>query len=101
MTFKIYKPSKSAMQSGRSSSKKWIAEYISNISTSKDKLMGWTSSNDTNKQIKLFFENKENAINWAKNNNVQFIVYEPDERKITPKSYASNFDYKKKEPWTH
>ena len=101
MTVKIYKPSKTAMQSGRGQTKQWVAEYVSDVSTTKDTLMGWTSSSDTKSQIKLFFETKEQAIIWAINNNYQFFVEEPQIRKIKPKSYSANFDINRKEPWTH
>ncbi len=101
MTIKIYKPSKSSMQSGLGNSKKWLAEYIQEKDKIKDTLMGWNSSLDTKEQIKMFFDTKEQAIEWAKKNNEQFIVIEPKERKIKPKNYASNFDMNRKEPWTH
>ena len=101
MTIKIYKPAKTAMQSGNKNTKKWLAEFISDIDTRKDTLMGWNSSLDTQSQIKIFFDTKEQAIEWSKKNNEQFIVIEPKERKIKPKNYASNFDMNRKEPWTH
>ena len=101
MTLKIYKPSKTAMQSGLGKTKRWLAEYISDVTTTKDTLMGWTSSSDARSQIKLFFDTKEQAIEWAINNNYQFYLEEPQKRIIKPKSYASNFDFNRKEPWTH
>ena len=101
MTIKIYKPSKTAMQSGIGNTKKWLAEYISDVDNVKDSLMGWNSSFDTQSQIKVFFDNKEQAIAWAKKNNYQFFVEEPKVKKIKPKSYMSNFDLNRKEPWTH
>jgi len=101
MTIKIYKPSKSSMQSALGNTKQWLAEYIHEKDKIKDTLMGWNSSLDTKEQIKIFFETKEQAIEWAKKNNEQFIVIEPKERKIKPKNYASNFDMNRKEPWTH
>ena len=101
MTIKIYKPSKSSTQSGLGKTKQWLAEYISEKDKTKDSLMGWNSSLDTKEQIKIFFETKEQAIEWAKKNNEQYIVIEPKERKIKPKNYASNFDISRKEPWTH
>jgi hypothetical protein len=101
MTIKIYKPSKTAMQSGLGKTKKWLAEYISNEETIKDNLMGWNSSSDTKSQIKVFFDSKEQAIEWAKNNNYQYFVEEPKVRKFKIKSYASNFDINRKESWTH
>ena len=101
MTIKIYKPSKTAMQSGIGKTKKWLAEYISDVDNVKDSLMGWNSSFDTKSQIKIFFENKDQAIAWAKKNNYQFFVEEPKIKKIKPKSYASNFGIDRIEPWTH
>ena len=101
MTIKIFKPSKTAMQSGKGKTKRWLAIYISDKDNIKDSLMGWNSSLDTQSQIKVFFETKEQAIYWAKENNFQFYVEEPKHKKIKPKSYASNFDTNRKEPWTH
>ena len=101
MTIKIYIPAKTAMQSGKGKSKKWLAEYISESEQTKDTLMGWNSSLDTKSQIKIFFDTKEQAIDWAVNNNYQYFVVDPKKRKIKPKNYASNFDINRKESWTH
>jgi len=101
MIIKIYKPSKTAMQSGLGKTKLWLAEYISETDGGKDSLMGWNSSLDTENQIKVFFETKNQAIEWAKNKNYQFFVQEPKVKVMKLKSYSSNFDYNKKEPWTH
>jgi len=101
MTIKIYKPSKSSMQSGQRNTKKWLAEYISDTKQIKDTLMGWNSSLDTKSQIKVFFDTKKQAIEWAQNNNYQYFVENQKKRKIKPKSYASNFDINRKESWTH
>ena len=101
MVLKIFKPTKTAMQSGRGKTKSWIAEYISNEPNEKDSLMGWNSSKDTKSQIKIFFDSKEKAIEWAKNNNFQYEVFEPKNRKVIPKNYSDNFAFNRKEPWTH
>ena len=101
MTIKIYKPAKTAMQSGLRKTKKWLAEYISDVDIVKDTLMGWNSSLDTQSQIKVFFNTKKQAVSWAKKNNYQYFIDEPKIKKIKPKSYSSNFDVKRKEPWTH
>lgn len=101
MTIKIYKPSKTAMQSGLGNTRKWLAEYISDIETKKDTLMGWNSSLDTKTQIKIFFDTKDLAIDWAQKNNYQYFVEEPKVKKVKLKSYASNFDTNRKESWTH
>ena len=101
MKIKIFKPSKTAMQSGLGKTKLWLAEYISETDGGKDSLMGWNSSLDTENQIRIFFETKKQAIEWAKSKNYQFFVQEPKVKIIKPKSYSSNFDYNKKESWTH
>ena len=66
MTIKIYKPTKSAMQSGLGNTKLWLAEYVNEQDKTKDLLMGWNSSLDTKEQIKMFFDTKEQAVEWAK-----------------------------------
>ena len=87
---KIYKPSKTAMQSGIKKFEKWIIEFITK-DPGKNPLMGWESSSDTNSEINLEFKSKDLAINYAKKNNIDFEVIEPQKRKLTKKSYADNF----------
>ncbi len=87
---KIYKPSKTAMQSGYRKSKNWILEFDT-LDTKINPLMGWESSLDTMSEIKLEFSTKEQAINYAKKNNIDYYVLEPKKRKIILKSYSDNF----------
>ena len=87
---KIYKPSKTAMQSGLKKFDKWIIEYITD-DPGINPLMGWESSTDTYGELKLEFSTKELAIEYAKKNNIDFEVIKPNKRKITLKSYADNF----------
>ena len=87
---KIYKPSKNPMQSGVNNTDKWIIEFYTENSGT-NPLMGWESSTDTLGEIKLEFSTKELAINYAKNNNIDFDLIEPKLRKVVKKSYADNF----------
>ncbi len=87
---KIYKPSKTAMQSGTKKYDKWIIEYITE-KPGINPLMGWESSTDTLTELKLEFSTKELAIEYAKKNKINFEIIEPNIRKITKKSYADNF----------
>ena len=87
---KIYKPSKTAMQSGVKKYDKWIIEFITE-KPGINPLMGWESSSDTYSELKLEFKNKDLAIEYAKKNNIDFEVVEPKHRKINIKSYADNF----------
>ncbi len=87
---KIYKPSKTAMQSGLKKFDKWIIEFITE-DPGINPLMGWESSSDTYSELNLEFKSKDLAIEYAKKNNILFEVIEPQKRKITKKSYADNF----------
>ena len=87
---KIYKPSKTSMQSGLKKFEKWILEYITDDPTISP-LMGWESSTDTFSELKMDFTTKEKAIEYAKRNKIEFELIEPKERKITKKSYSDNF----------
>ncbi len=87
---KIYKPSKTAMQSGIKKFDKWIIEFITE-KPGINPLMGWESSTDTNSELKLEFSSKELAIEYAKKNKINFELIEPKIRKIVKKSYADNF----------
>ena len=87
---KIYKPTKSAMQSGKRNSKKWLLEFDT-LNTGVNPLTGWRSSNDTMSEIKLEFLTKEQAVDYAKNNNIEYYIVEPQKRKIIKKSYTDNF----------
>ena len=87
---KIYKPNKTAMQSGLGKINKWVLVFETKDPT-KNPLMGWESSSDTYTELKLEFTSKELAITYAKKNKIDFEVIEPTQRKIVQKSYADNF----------
>ena len=87
---KIYKPAKTAMQSGKRNTKNWLLEFDT-LNTGINPLTGWESSVDTMSEVKLEFSSMEEAINYAKKNNIDFYLVEPQKRKIIKKSYADNF----------
>ena len=87
---KIYKPNKTAMQSGLGKTDKWILEFETKDPTS-NPLMGWESSSDTFTELRLEFSSEELAINYAKKKKIDYEIIEPKKRKIVKKSYADNF----------
>ena len=87
---KIYKPTKTAMQSGDRNTKNWLLEFDT-LNTGINPLMGWETSNDTMSEVKLEFSTKEQAINFAKKNDIIYYIIEPQKRKIIKKSYSDNF----------
>ena len=87
---KIYKPSKTATQSGLKKFDKWIIEFITE-DPGKNPLMGWESSSDTYSELNLEFKTKELALDYAIKNNINYELIEPKKRKLLKKSYADNF----------
>tara|TARA_B100001741_G_scaffold270574_1_gene238190 strand:+ start:894 stop:1175 length:282 start_codon:yes stop_codon:yes gene_type:complete len=87
---KIYKPAKTSMQSGRAKTKKWLLRF-DDIKGGINPLMGWESSTNTMSEINLEFSSQEDAIKYAKKNNISYELIEPKERKVIKKSYANNF----------
>ena len=87
---KIYKPTKTAMQSGKRNTKNWLLEFDT-LDTGIDPLMGWQTSKDTMSEVKLEFISKDQAINYAKKNNIDYYIVEPQKRKTIKKSYSDNF----------
>jgi NADH dehydrogenase ubiquinone Fe-S protein 4 len=101
MVARIFKPAKTAMQSGTAKTKRWLLEYEPEVARQIDPLMGWTSSADMKSQIKLKFESKEAAIAYAEHNGITYRLFEPKERKRKPKAYSDNFKYGRIGQWTH
>ena len=87
---KIYKPTKTSMQSGVGKTKKWILEYIDE-STTINPLMGWESSTNTLSEIKLFFDTKDQAVEYANKKSIDFVIIENNQRSFVKKSYTDNF----------
>jgi NADH dehydrogenase (ubiquinone) Fe-S protein 4 len=87
---KIHKPTKTAMQSGKRNSESWLLEFDT-TNTGINPLTGWETSKDTMSEVRLEFSNKEQAINFAKKNKIDYYIIEPQDRKIIKKSYTDNF----------
>ena len=103
MRARIYKPAKTAMSSGTAKTHVWVLEYVNDSGREVDPLMGWTSSSDTQAQVRLQFETKEAALEYAADNDIDVSVQEPKTRKhnIRPGGYGDNFATNRRGAWTH
>ena len=101
MTARIFKPAKSAMQSGLARTKEWILQPEPAGAKTIDPLMGWSGSGDTGAQVDLSFDTREEAIAYAERNGIPYIVLEPQPRKAVRKAYADNFKFGRIGSWTH
>jgi hypothetical protein len=101
MSAKIYRPAKTAMQSGKAKTNVWVLEFDQETPRKIDPIMGYTSSGDTRQQLKLTFESQEQAEEYAKRNGVEYRVIAPKEQIRQVLSYTDNFRYSRTQPWTH
>lgn len=89
------------MQSGKARTKAWLLEFEPASPRRIDPLMGWTSSADMLSQVRIDFDTKEEAIAYAQKRNIAYDLFEPHKPVAKPKSYADNFRYDRKVPWSH
>jgi hypothetical protein len=101
MLARIFRPSKTAMQSGKGKSTEWVLEFEPSDARRPDPLMGWTLTADTEGQVRLSFETKQEAVRYADQHGIAFQVIDPHPAKRIIKAYADNFAFGRKVPWTH
>ena len=103
MRARIYKPARNAMTSGQAKTKDWVLDVVSSEAKDIDPLMGWTSSKDTEQQVRMRFPTKEAAIAYAEKHGIDAVVTEPHKRKqnIRPGGYGDNFATNRRQVWTH
>ncbi|MEX0752272.1 MAG: ETC complex I subunit [Xanthobacteraceae bacterium] len=101
MTARIYRPAKTAMQSGSAQTKEWILDYEPEEPRLVEPLMGWTSSGDMKQQLRLRFASKEEAIAYCEHHGIAYQVFEPKRPARRGIAYADNFAFGRREGWTH
>ena len=89
------------MQSGNARTRAWLLEFEPASPRRIDPLMGWTSSTDTLSQVRLEFDTRDEAIAYAQKHAITYDLFEPHDPARGPKSYADNFRYDRKVPWSH
>ena len=103
MRARIYQPARTAMQSGTAKAKGWVLEFTPSTAREVDPLMGWTSSSETQTQVRLRFDSREAAEAYAAEKHIACDVTEPKPRKpnIRLRGYGENFATDRKSVWTH
>ena len=101
MTARIYKPAKTAMQSGHAKTRELVLDYEPEEPRVVESLMGWTSSGDMKSQLRLRFATKEEAVAYAERHGIPYQVQEPKPAPRHGLSYADNFAFSRRGSWTH
>jgi hypothetical protein len=98
---RIYKPARTAMQSGTARTKAWVLEYEPEQPRVVEPLMGWTSSADMKQQVKLRFDSKEEAVAYCERHGIAYQVSDAKEPARRTIAYADNFAFTRRGLWTH
>jgi hypothetical protein len=101
MTARIYKPAKTAMQSGTAKTKRWALDYEPEQPRAVEPLMGWTSSGDMRQQLKLRFDSKEEAVAYCERNGIAYVVLPDNAPARRTMAYSDNFAFTRRGAWTH
>jgi len=101
MTARIYKPARTAMQSGTAKTKEWVLDYEPDQPRTVEPLMGWTSSGDMKQQLRLYFDTKDEAIAYCERNAIAYELFESTPHKRAQISYSDNFAFTRRGAWTH
>jgi len=101
MRARIYQPAKTAMQSGTAKTRKWVLEFDPQEPKRIDPLMGYTSSGDMLSQVRLTFDTREEAVDYADKHDIPYDIYAPKPRRPKLKAYADNFKFGRIGQWTH
>ena len=101
MAARIYKPAKTAMQSGRAKTKDWVLDYEPEEPRVIESLMGWTTSGDMKSQLRLTFDTKEEAVAYCQRHGIAYQLFEPKPAVRRGLSYADNFAFGRRGSWTH
>ncbi|MEL7183617.1 MAG: ETC complex I subunit [Pseudomonadota bacterium] len=103
MRARIFKPARTAMSSGTAKTKDWVLEFVAETPRELDPLTGWTSSRDTQAQVKLQFDSQAEAEEYARDHKIEYVVLRPQKRKanVRPGGYGENFATNRRGAWTH
>lgn len=101
MTARIYKPARTAMQSGMANTKDWVLDFEPEQPRQVEPLMGWTSSADMRQQLRLRFADREEAVAYCERHAIAYQVFDAKPAARRAMAYADNFAFSRRDPWTH
>jgi hypothetical protein len=101
MAARIYKPARTAMQSGTAKTREWVLDYEPEQPREIEPLMGWTSSGDMRQQVRLRFPTAEEAVAYAERHGIPYQVFDAKTSARRPIAYSDNFAFTRRGSWTH
>ncbi len=95
---RIYRPGRSAVQSGMAGTRHWVLEFEPSAKPEPEFLMGWTASADTQSQVRLTFPNRDAAVAFARRQGWRYTLLDP--RGAVPRAGGEADDTRRETPET-
>ena len=78
-------------QSGKANAGRWLLEFERSEAMRADPLTGWAGSSDTNPQVRITFDSKDEAIAYAERRGLQYHLVPAPPVTLKIQAYADNF----------
>ena len=101
MSVRIFQPARSATTSGQGKTKHWVLQFTPESPRPIDPLMGWTGQTDTSAQVRMTFDTREEAVEYARRHGLAYTVEDAQKRAHRPRGYGDNFSPDRRVPWSH
>lgn len=88
---RIVEEQRKTTQSGKAKAGRWTLEYERQEALRPDPLTGWAGSGDTNTQLRLSFESKDEALAYAKTKGLEVHLVPAAPIPLKIQAYADNF----------
>lgn len=88
----IYRPARSAMQSGEAETTKWQVDFDAQQKW-ENPMIGWASSDDPVQALRLRFDTAEQAESFCRKQGWDYQIAKEPVSRLEPRSYGDNFKY--------
>ena len=88
---RIVQEQRNTTQSGKAREGRWLLDYERTQPQRPDPLTGWSGSGDTDTQIRLSFDTKEEALAFARRKGLEVHLIPSPPVALKLQAYADNF----------
>ncbi|HET9355378.1 MAG TPA: NADH dehydrogenase ubiquinone Fe-S protein 4 [Sphingomicrobium sp.] len=88
---RIVEEQRKTTQSGKARAGRWTLEFERTEGQRPDPLTGWAGSGDTKTQVRLVFDSKEAAVDFARRKGLEVHIVPAPPVKLKLQAYADNF----------
>ena len=90
-TAQLIEEQRNSTQSGKARDGRWVLDFERREPMRPDPLTGWAGSGDTQAQVRITFDTREDALAYAKRNGIDVHIVPAPPVKLKLQAYADNF----------